>query len=125
MKASVGQVIGFWTEDVLAPDADGGNYKYHLCVDADAGLHLFVCSNQYPFDFPLPKARCPGLAEDTSFISMSRVIRRSDIPRKHRIACRVTDEFLRELLSHIPGAKTLSENDKLMISSGIAKHLNQ
>ena len=120
----VGLVIGFWTEDVVNPGVDRGSYKYHLCVDSHAGLHLFICSEGYPFDFELPRLKCPGLTEEMSYVSLSRVIERRTIPKKHRIACRVSDEFLRELLEHIPRAKTLSENEKLAVAVGIAGHLN-
>lgn len=59
-----------------------------------------------------------------SYISFSRVIERRDLPKKHRLACRVSNEFLRELLEHIPRAKSLPERDKLAITIGIAAHLN-
>ncbi len=59
---SVGDVVGFWTEDVVNPGDEGGSFKYHFCVDAHAGLHLFVCGQGYPFDFELPQYRCPGLS---------------------------------------------------------------
>ena len=120
----VGQVVGFWTEDVLNPGDEGGSYKYHLCIDSHTGLHLFVCSIGYQFDFPLPQAQCLGLTESMSYISLSRVIVRKSIPKKHRIACTVSDEFLRDLLDFLPKAKTLSENDKLSLTLGIASHLN-
>ncbi|MEI9992836.1 MAG: hypothetical protein WDM86_22750 [Rhizomicrobium sp.] len=116
--------MGFWTEDVVNPGDDGGSFKYHLCVDAHAGLHLFVCSDGYPFDFELPRHRCPGLSREMSYISLSRVIQRRDLPRKHKMACRVSDEFLRELLDYIPKAKSLPAQDKLAVTIGIAAHLN-
>ena len=125
MRPEVGQVIGFWTEDVINPGPDGGSYKYHLCVDADLGLHLFVCSEGFPFDFELPRERCPGLSEAVSYVSLSRVIARRSVPRKHRIACRVTNDYLHELLDWLPRAGTLSEDDKLAITLGIAAHLNR
>jgi len=46
------------------------------------------------------------------------------MPRKHKLACRVSDEYLRDLLDYIPRAKSLPERDKLAISVGIATHLN-
>jgi hypothetical protein len=125
MKAETGQVIGFWTEDVLNPSQDGGSFKYHLCVDEEAGLHLFVCSRGFAYDYPLPQSRCSGLTEAMSYVSFSRVIRRQDIPKKHRIACRVTDDYLRELLDHLEDARTLSPNDRWAIVNGIARHLNK
>jgi hypothetical protein len=121
----VGLVIGFWTEDVINPGPEGGSYKHHLRIDAHAGLHLFVCSDGYPFDFELPRYRCPGLANEMSYVSFSRVIERKTVPKKHRVACRVSDEYLRELLDHLPRAKTLSDNEKLAVTIGIAGHLNQ
>jgi hypothetical protein len=125
MRAEVGQVIGFWTEDVLNPSDEGGSYKYHLCVDAENGLHLFVCSRGYAFDYELPKSRCPGLSEPVSYVSLSRVIRRTTIPKKHRVACTVTDEYLRGLLDYLEDARALSPNDRWAIANGIAKHLNR
>lgn len=125
MRADVGHVIGFWTEDVLNPSEDGGSYKYHLCVDADIGLHLFVCSSGYAFDYDLPQSRCPGLPRPMSYVSMSRVIKRTTIPKKHRIACTVTDDYLRGLLDHLEDVRTMSPNDKLAVTNGIAKHLNE
>lgn len=125
MQPEVGQVIGFWTEDAINPGPNGGSYKYHLCIDADLGLHLFVCSEGFPFDLELPRARCLGLSEEMSYISLSRVIVRKSVPKKHRIACRVTDDYLRELLDWLPRVGTLSENDKLAITLGIAAHLNR
>ena len=124
MRPSVGQVVGFWTEDVLRPSNDGGSYKYHLCVDADVGLHLFVCSSGYANDFELPQSRCLGLSAPMSYVSLSRVIKRTTIPKKHRMACTVSDDFLRDLLDHLEDARSMSPNDKLAVSIGIAKHLN-
>src|SRR4051812_473940 len=94
MKAEIGEVVGCWTEDVLNPGPDGGSYKYHLCVDSHAGFYLYVCTSGFPFDFELPKHRCPGLTQQMSYVSLSRVIHRSTIPKKHRLLCRVSDDFL-------------------------------
>jgi len=59
-----------------------------------------------------------------SYVSLSRVIVRKSVPKKHRVACTVSDDYLRDLLDYIPKAKTLSENDKLSVTLGIADHLN-
>ena len=124
MKAEVGQVIGFWTRDVLNPGQTGGGYKYHLCVDADRGLHLFVCSDEFPFDYKLTLLDCPGLSAETSFVSLSRVIARADVPKTNRVACRVSDAYLRALMDHLADVQTLSARDKDAIAVGIATYLN-
>ena len=124
MTPLVGQVIRAYTEDVIDPADENGSHKYHLCINAAEGHHLFVCRQGFPYDFPLPQHRCAGLPEPVSYISLSRVILRRHFPKKHRIACTVTDTFLRELLGHVEDARTLAPRDKWMISTDIAKHLN-
>lgn len=121
---SVGEVIGFHTDDLLGCKNDQGALKYHLCVCAMKSIFLFVCTRSFDGDYPLSKQICPGLKEEISYISMSRIIHaESPIQKRSRVFCVVSNLYLEGLLKHIEVSENMSRRHKWIAAEGLRGHL--
>jgi hypothetical protein len=120
---NVGDVVGIKTKNVIGKESA---FKWHLCICSPDRRYLFVCSRQYYGDFPIANRQCPGLENETSYISLSRLIHVPDVlMRSAKRACCVGDSFLRQLWNHVMGADVLSEIDRKKIINGLRLHFEK
>lgn len=120
-KPAVGQVVGFHTRDVIGKEEA---FKHHLCVCAEAGIFFFVCTRQFEGDYPLSNQDCSGLANDVSYVSMSRIIEVKEYRGKRgKVFCTLSDSYMGALLKHIEASEKLSTRHKKVAASGLRAHL--
>lgn len=113
---AVGDVILFRSQQVIGRD---NRLKHHLCVCASTRQYLFVCHNQRTDDFPITNADCPGLPEEESYLSLSRVLFEPS-PRRVDPTCTVSAGFLKALYTHVQSSGVMSPIDKRKILGGLA-----
>lgn len=122
MRARAGDVVGARTRSAIGHTE---RFKHHLCVHEGERHFLFVNSRQYPDDFPLSAAECPGLDLDVSYVSVSRVLHVAHFPRDAVLTCAVPDAYLLALFEHARVSRVISEVDRRKVLTGIAAKLNE
>lgn len=120
-SAVVGQVIGSFNKD--SSNGTGG-YKHHFCVCSSLGVYLWICSTARAPDFPITKKDCSELSNNTSYISLSTILRNPKFKRNARQFCVVRQEYLQRFLAHVEKSEAVSEADKRDIRNGIQRRLN-
>lgn len=118
MTPEVGDVIEF---DTALLDGDIGP-KLHICVDAERGFYLVICSYGLKGDLPITHTDCDLLsyASHISFRDMKVI---TEIPAEHIGPVRLSDDFLRHLVDHIDGAGFISPINKAKMTHGIRTYL--
>lgn len=116
---SVGDVLAAVTKDVIGKESA---LKHHLCICDRQHQYLFVCSRQFPDDFPLSLEDCPGLDLDVSFVSLSRVSFAPSL-KGATFTCKVGPDYLKALFDHVASSKVVSQRDKTKVLMSLAPHL--
>lgn len=116
---SVGEVIAAVTKDVIGKESA---LKHHLCVCDRTHQYLFVCSRQYPDDFPLSLEECPGLELETSYVSLRKVSFAPSL-KNTTLTCKVSPDYLKALFDHVLVSKVISPRDRNKVITGLAPYI--